>query len=367
MNPSAIKLRNTYAITPDAPFVQREFGFYSLEQWALEGMPADKDEFRKMAGLEPDGRFLLRGFNFSNTIFLPAFQEYIVEDRGEYEVIQDSIGRRKLCFKGRRDGFMPTYLDHPVKDTETWKNNCKWRMNPDDPARYTEIPEQVKIAETEECEGKMIFYRLTGGYMYLRSIIGAENLLYMFYDNPALIHECMESWFLLADAVTEKYQRHVTIDEIFMAEDITYNHGCFISPEMMREFLFPYYKKLLDNIKKRQRDKNRRLYYQVDTDGNCDPVIPIYGELGMNVISPVEIASGCDVIELGKKYPYLVLIGGVDKRVLAKGPEAIDAYVDRVFPVMKKRGGYIPTCDHGVPPEVSFANWLHYRKRCLEF
>lgn len=32
-----------------------------------------------------------------------------------------------------------------------------------------------------------------------------------------------------------------------------------------------------------------------------------------------------------------------------------------------KKGGYIPTCDHGVPEEVSFENYLHYRKRMLEY
>jgi hypothetical protein len=41
--------------------------------------------------------------------------------------------------------------------------------------------------------------------------------------------------------------------------------------------------------------------------------------------------------------------------------------VDHVFPAMQARGGYIPTCDHGVPEEVSFENYMHYRKRCLEF
>ena len=367
MDAAAAKLRDVYSVKPDASFFQREFGYYSLERWAKEGMPAGHAEFAKMAGFDPDAKFLLKGFNFSNQIFLPAFPETVIEDRGEYEVVQDSIGRHKLCFKGQRSGFMPTYLDHAVKDFDTWRNDCKWRMDPSNPERYSEIPEQAKIAEAQARKGKFIFYRLTGGYMYLRSIIGAENLLYMFYDNPALIHECMESWFLLADAVTSKYQRYVSIDEIFMAEDITYNHGSFISPQMFAEFLSPYYKQLLDNVRKRQLDPDRHLFYQLDTDGFCVPVIPLYRELGMDVMSPFEVASGCDVTEIGRQFPWLVMIGGVDKRVLAKGPAAIDAFVDKVFPVMKKRGGYIPTCDHGVPPEVSFADWLHYRKRCLEF
>ena len=56
-------------------------------------------------------------------------------------------------------------------------------------------------------------------------------------------------------------------------------------------------------------------------------------------------------------------IEGMDKRVLAQGPEAIDRMIDRIMPVLKRRGGYIPTCDHGVPEEVSFENYCHFRNR----
>ena len=32
-----------------------------------------------------------------------------------------------------------------------------------------------------------------------------------------------------------------------------------------------------------------------------------------------------------------------------------------------RRGGYIPTCDHGVPEEVSFENYLHFRHPAAEY
>ena len=48
----------------------------------------------------------------------------VLEDRGDYEVVQDFAGRHVLYFKGRRDGFMPEYLDHPVKDMKTWEENA---------------------------------------------------------------------------------------------------------------------------------------------------------------------------------------------------------------------------------------------------
>ena len=63
--------------------------------------------------------------------------------------------------------------------------------------------------------------------MYLG--IGPVDLLYKFYDDPELIHDCMETWFKLADHVIAKYQEYVTIDELFIGEDICYNHGPLFS------------------------------------------------------------------------------------------------------------------------------------------
>ena len=152
-----------------------------------------------------------------------------------------------------------------------------------------------------------------------------------------------------------------------LAEDICYNHGSLISPDMMREFLIPYYQQLLAGVRARQIDKGRHLYVQVDTDGLADPVIPVYQEgIGMDVMSPFEVASGCDVVEARRKWPELVISGGIDKRVLAQGKKEIDAMCERILPVMRAAGGYTPTCDHGVPDDVSFDNYMHYRKRCVE-
>ncbi len=363
---AARKLRATYAITPGAPFVQREFGFYCLERWAEQGMPAEVPR-AELFGYDPSGGRSVGGLGWCEAAFSPAFEEKVLEDRGEHELVQDFAGRHVLCFKGRRSGFMPEYVDHPVKDMKTWQELCKWRLDPTTPARFETLDERMKSVREAAAEGKMITLGMVGGYMYLRSLIGPGDLLYKFYDEPELIHDCMQTWLALAQAVISRYQQHVTFDELFIAEDICYNNGSLISPDMMREFLWPYYQDLISGIKARQIDKARHLFFQVDTDGWATPSIPVYQELGMDVMSPFEVASGCDVVEIGRQYPDLVMSGGIDKRILAQGKKEIDAMIDRIFPVMQARGGYIPTCDHGVPEEVPYENYLHYRKRALEF
>ena len=366
MTLSARKLRDAYARIPEAPFVHYGDWYYCMDEWKQQGMPQDVDQ-RELFLFEPPGGYDLFGLGWCEANFVPAFEEVIVEDRGEYEVVQDFAGRKVLCFKGRRSGFMPEYLDHPVKDLATWERSVAWRMDPTCAARYADLEARMASAIAAAGEGRMISQRLVGSYMYLRSLIGPEELLFAFHDQPELIHACMRQWLALADAVTAAHQKYVTFDEVFLAEDICYNHGPLVGPDMMKEFLLPYEQQLLANIRRRQIDQQRHLYVQIDTDGDCRPTIELYTQaLGMDVMSPFEVASGCDVVEIGRQYPHLVIRGGIDKRVLARSRGEIDAYLERILPAMRRRGGYIPAIDHGVPAEVPYENYLHYRRRCVE-
>jgi hypothetical protein len=368
MHLSAIKLRDTYAIKPEAPIFQKTFGLWlCLDHWYENSLDRniDLDEF---FFFDPPGHFELMDLGWCEAAFIPEFEVLILESRGEYEVVQDNAGRKVLCFKGRREGFMPEYLNHPVKDWNTWEENVKWRLDPSNTERYESLEERMTDAKIAASQGLMMQQKVIGGYMYLRSLLGPEDLLYAFIDQPSLIHDCMKTWFELADAVTAMHQKYVTVDELYLAEDICYNHGLLISPDMIKEFQFPYYQQLIKNMKSRQIDKKRHLYFQLDTDGYSDSVIDLYREhICLDMLSPFEVAAGCDVLRTGQEYPDLIISGGIDKRVLAQGANAIDRYLDKILPHMRKRGGYIPTCDHGVPTEVSWQNYLHYRKRCVEF
>jgi hypothetical protein len=368
MTPSARKLRDFYAMRPGAPLYRREFGFMEgvRQRWFAEGLD-EKADWAKEFGWDAPAAHPVWGLGWCEAGFSPAFEDKVLEDRGEYEVYQDSAGRGVLVFKGRRSGFMPEYVTHPVKDMKTWQELCKWRMDPATPERWKDFDKRVADAAAGAAKGFVISQRVVGAYMYLRSLIGPAELLYAFYDMPEVIHDCMATWLNLADAVTARHQRHVTFDEIFFGEDICYNHGLLISPDMVKEFLFPYYQQLIANVRSRQIDRARPLHVQIDTDGLAMPAIPLYREgIGMDVMCPFEVASGCDVVQVGRQFPWLVMSGGIDKRILAQGKDAIDRHVEYIIPAMRARGGYYPTCDHGVPAEVSLENYRHYRKRCIE-
>ena len=55
-------------------------------------------------------------------------------------------------------------------------------------------------------------------------------------------------------------------------------------------------------------------------------------------------------------------MGGIDKRAMISGPQAIDKELGHILPLFKE-GGFIPWCDHHVPPDVPLQHYLYYVKR----
>jgi uroporphyrinogen-III decarboxylase len=360
MSDAARRLRDVYACRPGAPLYHAEdLGYFSLDAWREEGMPVDIPR-NELFNLDTGGYHLLLA-----RMIDPPFEEKILEDRGDYELVQDAAGRHVLFFKGRRNGFMPQYLDHPVKDRKTWEEDLAWRLDPDSQTRYRDLPNLIATAKAAVAQGAILRVR-TGGYAFIRNMIGTLKILYAFYDMPDVIHEMMQAWVRVTDDTLARYQEHLTIDELFLGEDICYKTGSFISEDMFREFLLPYFQQIVHNVRERQLDRERPFYVHIDSDGHVEEAIPLYQEMGMNVMSPFEVAADNDVIEIARRYPELVMWGGIDKRVLATSPEEIDEMLYRLLPVMRDRGGFIPICDHGVPPEVPYENYLHYRRRCVE-
>jgi len=64
------------------------------------------------------------------------------------------------------------------------------------------------------------------------------------------------------------------------------------------------------------------------------------------------------IFPLRKKFgKQLRLWGGIDKRELTKDRRAIDDHLRSLAPLVEE-GGFIPTVDHLVPPDVPLANFF---------
>ena len=201
---------------------------------------------------------------------------------------------------------------------------------------------------------------LDGFFWYPRSLLGIENHLYAFYDQPDLIKRMNEELAEHEIKCIEALFSELTPDFAGFAEDMSYNNGPMLSEECFDEFLKPYYLKVIPHIKK------RGVKVMVDTDGLLHDLIPWLRGVGVDGIYPLERQSGVDVNFIRQTYPDFLMLGGFDKMTFEKGRDAIKAEFERLLPVIES-GGYIPSMDHQTPPSASLEDYKYYVSLLKEY
>ena len=185
--------------------------------------------------------------------------------------------------------------------------------------------------------------------------MGTEAVCYAWYDYPTLMHEMMEFYADFIIETSRPVLENVQVDYFCLNEDFAMKSGPLLSPAIYREFILPHMKRMVAFF----RSRGTR-YFVVDSDGDPTALIPLLLEAGVDTVWPIERASNVSPQGLRRQFgPQLRLWGGVDKRVLPRGRQAIKEHLREFVPLIEQ-GGFIPTIDHTVPPDVSWDNFRHY-------
>jgi uroporphyrinogen decarboxylase len=248
---------------------------------------------------------------------------------------------------------MPMFLDHPVKDRASWKEYKK-RLDPHTPERWPSDWNSYVEEINSTNDPKVL---AVGGFFgLLREWMGTEKILYTFYDDPSLIEDMMDQICYLETEIIKRVVKDIRIDCVHFWEDMAYKTGPLISPDMMRKFMMPRYKKITDILHGSGVD-----VISVDSDGNVNELIPLWLECGINFHWPLEVTAGNDAVALRKKYGKDIILGGnIDKRALIKGKDAIREEVMSKVPFLLESGGYFPSLDHSVPPDITLENYRYF-------
>jgi len=163
----------------------------------------------------------------------------------------------------------------------------------------------------------------------------------------------LDFWEEFIAQLLERIFEHHVPDFVLICEDMAFKEKPMIGPDMCRDFLLKCWR--------RWGDMSRQAgvpIYEVDSDGHAGHLIPVWIEAGLNCNSPQEVAAGNDLPAYRERFgTQMAYRGGVDKRKMAKGGRALADEIDRLRPAIDA-GGIIPGCDHGIPPDVSWPNFL---------
>jgi hypothetical protein len=331
----------------------------SLRRWADEGMPRELTDVGSLIdylGLD------------HHTWCAPAAESFVYPHY-PYGVVRETEDKVTYvnsqgitCTDFKQDAFtsMPHFEEFPVKSREDWaphRQRLQW-----DPARVGEAWQRQIAGFRERPDVPVILAFGRGGSLYgsLRDMLGVEGLSYLFYDDPVLVEEMMDTMVELFLRVTDALLTDFVPDAVCLWEDMAYKTSSLLGVSQMREFMLPRYKAMTQKL----REKGVP-FILLDSDGYIGELIPIWLEAGIDGVVPMEAQAGMDVALYRDRYPQLLMMGGIDKKALAHGKDAIDLEMEKVAHVLQT-GGYVPFFDHGLPHDVSCEDFLYYVERLKE-
>ena len=344
------------------------------DAWVRQGMPPAPEKYEKKGGA---GQYLLDYFGFEgkysafwgsarlpvNTGIMPGFDHEVLEKNENYIIYRNYEGMivKEMSHK---DSTLVTqqYIDHALHGSSDWPAFRDRHLVTDHPGRYPDDERWGRIVQL--CKHRDWIVTVDGGsfYGYLRNWMSVEGVSLAMCEEPEWVCEAVD---FLADHFIKILTRAVTevpdVDMAMFWEDMCFKTGPLCSPAMFERFFLPGYKKVTKFLR-----EHGVASFWVDCDGNIDRLIDLWIAGGVNGFYPLERASGMDAYALKQKYKDRILLwGGIDKRAIAAGPEAIEGELLHARKAVEL-GGYIPLVDHGVPDDVGFENFCHYDRRRKE-
>jgi hypothetical protein len=282
----------------------------------------------------------------------PPFESKVVDETETTYIMINEDGLLAEVPKSSHD-TIPHYIKASIVTPEDWKRCKEERFNRDHPSRKVDI-EAIKKAHPTDRDYPL---GVNCGSMIgkIRDMLTFEGLAYACFDYPDMVEDMVETCCQLVEDFLDQVLPHIDFDFASGWEDICFKNGPIVTVDFFKNVVMPRYKR----IRKKLDQAGIELWY-TDCDGDVRPILPYMVEGGINCLFPFEVNSCAHPAELLNEYgKQLRIMGGVDKIELAKGPEAIKAYLESLVPLVE-RGGYIPFCDHRCPPNVKPEYYLYY-------
>jgi hypothetical protein len=253
---------------------------------------------------------------------LDNWQKHLDIDGSEWEVVD----RGETSWIGKRpfedlDGLAKHIPQRPNMD-DVAADFLKWYL----PGRDSLAPNAVLFGNVFGCVGNSLLY------------CGAELFYQAVVDAPELIESLFEVFGDMASAVTACLAENDLGPACHIAEDVAHKTSLLLSPAFLRRMLFPQLKRMIDPLK---RKGIKAIYH---SDGDVSLILDgLVNELSIDGLHPVEPVPGMDILEIRRRFPRLILCGGMDYVNLITDGDPADTKkeTERLVRSLGPGGGYL--------------------------
>jgi len=240
---------------------------------------------------------------------------------------------------------LPWYLSGTIKKPEDVENFQP--PDPHAPGRMKPIKSIMKLAKD-----KIALSAGAGGpFTYAWMMCGSMSLfLKWVYTSPDTIIKLMEIRTIF-DLEIGKQCIDAGLEIVWIADDLGYNNGLFLSPSLMRKYILPYIRKEVHLFKKRGAK------VLLHCDGDVRQILDDLVDMGIDGLHPMERSANMNIRSIKEAYgDNICLIGNVENKHLLPFGSAgeISEQTKECVDTAAPGGGYMLASDHSIHPGIPY-------------
>jgi len=247
--------------------------------------------------------------------------------------------------RGKRE-----WVDQSVALIKNWEDFEKYPWP--EPRTINYFP--IEYAARNLPSGMKIIEWVRGILQWTLQIMGFENFSYILIDQPELVENVFKK---IGNVLVHMCSTLADMDKVgalWVGDDMGYRSGTLISPQLLRKYIFPWYKKIADIAHAHE------LPFLFHSCGNLEEIMnDLIDFVGIDAKHSFEDAI-MPVTEVKKKYGNRIcVLGGVDMDLLARGEtRKVRDYVRRVIQECAPGGGYCLGTGNSVANYLKIENYV---------
>jgi uroporphyrinogen decarboxylase len=312
------------------------------EEWEKQGLPRGVDLYNYF---DHDIRHIDGSVFFTDAI--PG-KPVVLEDNEHSVVVRNGWGA--VLREWKHKPGTPEHLAFDMISEEVWRRKYRENLLCLDLNRFEDL-DQLKqnFSKCMDSDKFSTYIQLTV-FEIMRRSMGDIVMLEAMCLNPAWIHD-------FCDVVTNNIIFHLEYmlseigipDGIWIYEDMGYTQAPFVSPQLYRELIFPYHKRLVGFV------HDYGIPMIMHSCGRVEPLLPHIAETGVDCLQVLEAKAGQHVARMAESVANkMAFMGNMDIRAFESNDrrQLEKEIVPKLKAVAENKIPYVFHSDHSIPRTV---------------
>lgn len=179
---------------------------------------------------------------------------------------------------------------------------------------------------------------MTGPFERMHCLIGFEDALCAFYEDPEVVEEFFDAMLEYKKAVVDCAAEYIQPDIMIFDDDYGTSRAPFIGPDMWREFFPRFWKPLVEYV------HSKGMKFELHSCGYVTPLVGDFVELGMDILQPVQTNNDLKAIKAQWGDKIVLRLAIFDKQFdrLGQTEDEVRADIRSYYEILAPGGNFIP-------------------------